>query len=257
MKVVILAGGLGTRISEESQFIPKPMIQIGGMPIIWHIMKHYSYYGFNDFVICAGYKQNVIKEWFSNYFIYKNDVTFHFHGEQKVTIHKKSIEPWNVTIADTGLNTLTGGRMKAVEEYIGGETFMMTYGDGVSDTNLSELLKFHRENGKLATLTATQSGSRFGVITLQGNLVDSFHEKSMEDSDWVNTGYMVLEPQVLDYITEDFMFETVPLENIVKDRQLTCFQHSGFWQCMDTMRDKEKLELLWKNGEAAWKLWED
>lgn len=257
MKTVILAGGMGTRISEESQFVPKPMIQIGGMPVIWHIMKHYSYYGFHEFIICAGYKQEVIKEWFSDYYIHRNDVTFDFREHNKMTVHKKNAEPWTVTVADTGLKTLTGGRLAAVREYIGNETFMMTYGDGVSDVNLKELLKFHRREGRLATLSATQPGSRFGVLQLKGNQVVSFQEKNMMDSDWINMGFMVLEPVVLDYITTDTMFETKPLEDIVKDGELACYRHDGFWQCMDTMRDREKLETMWEEGCARWKLWDD
>lgn len=257
MKVVILAGGLGTRISEESQFIPKPMIQIGGMPIIWHIMKHYSYYGFNDFIVCAGYKQEVIKEWFSDYYVHRNDVTFNFRDNGKITVHKKNIEPWTVTIADTGRKTLTGGRMVAVRDYIDGETFMMTYGDGVSDVNLKELVEFHRKEGKLVTLTAAQPGSRFGVLQLKENQVLSFQEKNMVDSDWINTGYMVLEPEALGYISDDYMFETKPLEDIVSDGELACYRHSGFWQCMDTMRDKEQLEKMWSSGDAPWRIWKD
>lgn len=257
MKVVILAGGFGTRISEESRLVPKPMIKIGEMPILWHIMKHYSYYGFHDFIICAGYKQEVIKEWFSNYFIYRNDVTFDFRENSETTIHRKNMDPWRVTIADTGLKTLTGGRMKAVREYIGEETFMLTYGDGVSDVNLKELLEFHKRNGKKATLTATQPGSRFGVLKLKGNQVLSFQEKRMEDSDWVNIGYMVLDPSVLDYITEDSMFENEPMERIVRDGELASYRHDGFWQCMDTMRDKEQLEKLWAAKKAPWRVWED
>lgn len=256
MKTVILAGGFGTRISEESQFIPKPMIQIGGMPVIWHIMKHYSYYGFHDFIICAGYKQEVIKKWFSEYYMCRNDVTFDFKKDGRMTVHQKSIEPWTVTIADTGLHTLTGGRMAAVKDYIGKETFLMTYGDGVSNVNLEELLDFHKKEGKLVTLTAVQPGSRFGVLKLNEKQVLSFQEKKMEDSDWVNTGYMVLEPDVFDYIVTDCMFEQKPLEDIVKDGELVCYRHHGFWQCMDTMRDKEHLEKLWTGGDVPWKLWE-
>ena len=256
MKVVILAGGLGTRISEESQFMPKPMIRIGGMPIIWHIMKHYSHYGFNEFIICAGYRQEMVKEWFSDYYIHRNDVTFDFTDKGKTIIHKKGLEPWKVTVADTGLKTLTGGRLKAVKEYIGDETFMMTYGDGVSDVNLRDLLEFHRENGKLVTLTATQPGSRFGVLRLDENRVQSFQEKNMKDSDWINMGFMVLEPEALDYITGDYMFEAEPMETLVADGELACYRHKGFWQCMDTMRDKELLEKLWDKGDAPWKLWE-
>lgn len=257
MKVVILAGGFGTRISEESQFIPKPMVRIGGMPILWHIMKSYLHYGFNEFVICAGYKQQVIKEWFSNYFIYTSDVTFDFSAADSVTIHKNKSEQWKVTVIDTGLNTLTGGRIKAVAPYLGDETFLMTYGDGVADIDIRKLVEFHKSVGKLATLTAVQPGSRFGVLNLENNLVTSFREKNDRDSDWINAGFMVLEPQILDYIKGDYMFESKPLEDLVRDRQLACFKHNGFWQCMDTMRDKEKLESLWNSGKAPWKVWND
>lgn len=257
MKVVILAGGFGTRISEESQFIPKPMVRIGGMPILWHIMKSYLHYGFNEFVICAGYKQQVIKEWFSNYFIYTSDVTFDFSSADSVTIHKNKSEQWKVTVIDTGLNTLTGGRIKAVAPYLGDETFLMTYGDGVADVDIRKLVEFHKSVGKLATLTAVQPGSRFGVLNLENNLVTSFREKNDRDSDWINAGFMVLEPKILDYITGDYMFEGKPLEDLVRDRQLACFKHNGFWQCMDTMRDKEKLESLWNAGKAPWKVWND
>lgn len=256
MKVVILAGGFGTRISEESQNMPKPMITIGGMPIIWHIMKHYSNYGYTEFVICAGYKQQIIKEWFADYYIYTSDVTFDFEKENKVVVHKKGTEPWKVTVVDTGLNTLTAGRIKRIQEYVGDETFMLTYGDGVSDVDISKLVKFHRENNRLATLCATQPGSRFGIISMEDNVVTSFREKSKDDSDWVNIGYMVLEPQIFDYIHEDCMFEKQPLENIVADRQLVCYRHEGFWQCMDTMRDRESLERLWAEGNAPWKIWD-
>ncbi len=257
MKVVILAGGFGTRISEESQFMPKPMIRLGGMPILWHIMKHYSTYGFNDFIICAGYKQQVIKEWFANYLIYTSDVTFDFTTGGNVTIHKKSAEPWKVTIVDTGLKTLTGGRLKSVAPYLNNEPFLMTYGDGVSNVNIEDLIKFHKKCGRLATLTATQPGSRFGVLNIENDMVTAFREKNFMDSNWINAGFMVLEPKVLDYITEDTMFESKPLENIVKDGQLSCYKHYGFWQCMDTMRDKEQLEKLWANDEAPWKTWKD
>lgn len=256
MKVVILAGGYGTRISEESQFVPKPMIKIGEMPIIWHIMKHYSCYGFHDFIICAGYKQEVIKEWFSNYFIHRNDVTFDFRENGETTIHHKNLEPWTVTVADTGLKTLTGGRIRAIREYLEDETFMLTYGDGVSDVNLNSLLAFHRKNGKLITLTAIQPGSRFGVLKFQEDRILSFQEKKMKDSDWVNIGYMVLEPETLDYIQGDYMLENEPMTELVKDEELVGYRHDGFWQCMDTLRDKLYLEKLWEEGNAPWKLWD-
>lgn len=254
MKVVILAGGYGTRISEESQFKPKPMIEIGGMPILWHIMNEYSYYGFNEFIICAGYKQHVIKEWFSNYFIYTSDITFDFKNGNDIMVHKNNSEPWKVTIIDTGLDTLTGGRIKRVKEYIGNETFLMTYGDGVSDVNIKDTVRWHREHGKLATLTAVLPEGRFGVLDIKDDFVNSFREKSREDMGWINGGYMVLEPEVLDYITgDDVMFEREPLEQLANKKELTCYKHYGFWQCMDTMRDKEKLEKLWTSGKAPWK----
>lgn len=256
MKVVILAGGYGSRIAEESHLKPKPMIEIGGKPILWHIMKGYSHYGYYDFIICAGYKQHVIKEWFSNYFLHNSDVTFDFSGGQDdVIIHALRMEPWKVTVVDTGLDTMTGGRIKRIQKYVGDETFMLTYGDGVSDVDLKALVEFHKREGKLATLTATQPGSRFGVLRLEENQVISFQEKNILDSDWINSGFMVWEPKVFEYITEDCMFETKPMENLVKDGELACYRHHGFWQCMDTMRDKERLEKLWESGKAPWVKW--
>ena len=257
MKVVLLAGGFGTRISEESQFKPKPMIEIGGMPILWHILKTYSHYGFNEFVICAGYKQEIIKEWFANYFMNTCDITFDFTLGNKVTVHSKYAEPWKVTVVDTGLNTMTGGRIKRVKEHIGGKTFLMTYGDGLSDVDIPASLAFHRRHGKLATMTAIQPDSRYGVIDFQGDQVLAFREKSQADASWINAGFMVLEPEVLDYIEDDMMmFERRPMEQIARDGQLMCYKHDGFWQCMDTMRDREKLEKLWAQGDAPWKLWD-
>ncbi len=256
MKAVILAGGFGTRISEESQFKPKPMIEIGGMPILWHILKHYSFYGFHEFIICAGYKQQVIKEWFANYFLHTCDVTFDLTHDNQMIIHNRRSEPWKVTVVDTGLQTMTGGRIKRVKEHLGNEPFFMTYGDGVSDVNLVSLLKFHRAHGKLATMTAIPPVSRFGVIDLKGDQVISFREKNSADASWINGGYMVLEPGTLDYIDGDaIMFERQPMERIAEDGELMCFRHTGFWQCMDTLRDKEKLEKLWADGDAPWKLW--
>lgn len=253
MKVVILAGGFGTRISEESQFKPKPMIEIGGMPILWHIMKQYSYFGFNEFIICGGYKQHVIKEWFANYFLHTSDITFDFTQENKMIIHNQHTENWKVTIVDTGLYTMTGGRLKRVKDYIGNDTFFMTYGDGVSDVDISETLKYHKRHGKLATITAIQPEGRFGYIDILGDKVLSFREKSEHDMGWINAGFMVLEPQVLDYIKDDtIMFEKQPMERIAADGQMMCFRHTGFWQCMDTLRDKEKLEQLWATGKAPW-----
>lgn len=254
MKVVILAGGFGTRIAEESHLKPKPMIEIGEMPILWHIMKQYSHFGYADFIICAGYKQSVIKEWFANYFIHTSDITFDFGNGGAIEVHNKHSEPWKVTIVDTGLNTMTGGRLKRVAEFIGDETFLMTYGDGVSNVNIGDLIKFHKANKKLATITAIQPEGRFGYIDLDGNQVLSFREKSEHDTGWINAGFMVLEPKVLDYIDGDsIMFERQPMEQIASEGQMVCFKHTGFWQCMDTLRDKEKLEKLWNSGNAPWK----
>ena len=255
MKVVILAGGLGTRISEESHLRPKPMIEIGDKPILWHIMKLYSYYGFNEFIICAGYKQEVIKEWFANYFLHNSDVTFDFTRDDKVTVHNNDSEPWKVTVVDTGLYTATGLRIKKIASYIGDEPFFMTYGDGVADINIKELLDFHRNHGSLATLTAILPESRFGVLDIQGNQIKAFREKNQSDTGWINGGFMVLEPKVLDYIDGDVMFEREPLESIAADGQLMAYKHRGFWQCMDTLRDKERLEDMLGRNEAPWQVW--
>ena len=258
MKVVLLAGGFGTRISEESHLKPKPMIEIGDMPILWHIMKHYSYYGYNEFIICAGYKQTVIKEWFADYFIHTSDITFDFTKENKVVVHNKHSEPWKVTVVDTGLHTMTGGRLKRVRNFIGDEAFFMTYGDGVSDVDISATLEFHRKYGKLATITAIQPEGRFGYVNLDKEIVGSFREKSERDIGWINAGFMVLEPEVLDYVRDDtIMFEREPMEKIAAEGQMVCYKHTGFWQCMDTLRDKEKLEKLWDSGKAPWKLWKE
>ena len=257
MKAVILAGGLGTRISEESHLRPKPMVEIGGYPILWHIMKMYSYHGVNDFIICAGYKQHMVKEYFADYFLHCSDVTFDFSQGNKMNIHCNVTEPWKVTVIDTGLETMTGGRIRRIKKYVDGEAFMLTYGDGVTDLNMKELQKFHKKCGKTATLTAVRPDGRFGILDLNGNTVASFREKAAEDSGWVNGGFMVLEPEVFDYIEDGdgTVFEKGPLEKLSADGQLTAFRHHGFWYCMDTMRDKEKLEDLWKNGKAPWKLW--
>lgn len=260
MKVVILAGGFGTRISEESHLKPKPMIEIGGMPIIWHIMKHYSYYGFNDFVICAGYKQYVIKEYFANYFLHKSDITYDFTtGNHDIIIHNNMAEPWKVTVVDTGLETMTGGRVKRVKEYLGNEPFMVTYGDGVADVDIKKLVAFHQNHGKAMTLTGVQPEGRFGVIDFgSDNEVLSFREKSKEDSGWINGGFLVCNPEVLDYIKDDtIMLEREPMEQLARERQLMCYKHDGFWQCMDTLRDKEKLERLWAANQAPWKVWQN
>ena len=258
MKVVILAGGFGTRISEESHLRPKPMIDIGGMPILWHIMKGYSHYNFNEFIICAGYKQEVIKEWFANYFLHTSDITFDFTQGNKIITHHQHSEPWKVTIVDTGLNTQTGGRLKKIKNYIDNQTFLMTYGDGVCDVDILRLVEHHKKHGKLATLTAVQPEGRFGVMDMTGDNVCSFREKSKNDSGWINGGFMVLEPKVLDYIEDDAtMFEREPLEKLANEGELINYKHYGFWQCMDTQRDLGRLEQLWANGEAPWKTWEE
>lgn len=259
MKTVILAGGLGTRISEESHLRPKPMIEIGEQPILWHIMKTYSYYGFRDFIICAGYKQHMIKEYFADYYLHRSDITFDFSNEGNITVHNNISEPWRVTIVDTGLNTMTGGRIRRVRDYIGKETFMLTYGDGVSNINIPKLLEYHRAYGRAATLTAVQPGGRFGVLDIGRNGdITTFAEKSKEDGGWVNGGYMVLEPQIFDLIEgDDTIFERAPLERLAGQGQLKAYQHHGFWQCMDTLRDKELLERLWESGQASWKVWGD
>lgn len=257
MKVVLLAGGFGTRISEESHLKPKPMIEIDGQPILWHIMKSYSHYGFNEFIICAGYKQHHIKEYFADYYLHRSDMTFDFSKNNSITIHNNIAEPWKVTVVDTGINTLTGGRIKKVADYIGNEPFMMTYGDGVCDINLKELLEFHKNHGKLATMTAIQPGGRFGTLEIENDgAISRFAEKHKDDGGWINAGFMVLEPEVLEYIDGDSTtFEKEPLENLSKEGQLVAYQHEGFWQCMDTLRDKLLLEDLLQSNKAPWKVW--
>lgn len=256
MKVVILAGGFGTRISEESQFKPKPMIEIGETPILWHIMKTYSYYGFNEFVICLGYKAYLIKEYFADYFLHTSDVTFNL-AENKMTVHNNFAEPWTVTLIDTGLNTMTGGRVKRVKEYLDDEPFFLTYGDGVSDVNISKLLEFHNQTGKIATMTAIKPEGRFGVLDIEDNCIHAFREKSKNDSGWINGGFMVLQPEIFDYIKggDETVFEREPLETVAGMGQLAAYKHDGFWQCMDTQRDKQYLEKLWADGTAPWKVW--
>lgn len=258
MKVVILAGGLGTRISEESHLKPKPMIEVGDAPILWHIMKYYSSYGFNEFIICCGYKGYVIKEYFADYYLHRSDITFDFSDNNKMIVHNNVAEPWKVTVIDTGLNTMTGGRLKRIQKYVGNETCMMTYGDGVSDVNLDALLKFHREHGKAATLTAIQPGGRFGVLDIDDSQnVRQFSEKAKEDGGWINAGFMVLEPEAFSYIEGDqIYFEKEPLENMALDGKLAAYRHEGFWKCMDTLRDKEMLDQMWNSGDAPWKRWE-
>ncbi len=257
MKVVVLAGGFGTRISEESSKKPKPMIEIGGMPILWHIMKEYSVYGFNDFVICCGYKQHMIKDFFANYYLHNSDVTFDFTNQNYMRVHSNSSEPWRVTVVDTGLNTMTGGRVKRIQPYVGDETFMLTYGDGVCDIDMNGLLEYHESHGKLATLTAINVAQRFGVLGLgDGDLVTDFREKSVSDENVINGGYMVLEPEVFDYIDGDStVLEKEPLERLAAEGQLKAYKHRGFWKCMDTQRDLTELEKLWESGKAPWKKW--
>lgn len=258
MKVVILAGGFGTRISEESHLKPKPMIEIGGQPILWHVMKSYSAQGHNEFIICCGYKAHYIKEYFANYFLHRSDMTFDFSNGNEITIHNNVAEPWKVTVVDTGLNTMTGGRIKRVAEHIGDEPFMLTYGDGVSDVDVNELIKFHNEKGNLATLTAIKPQGRFGVIEInKDHGIDRFAEKSSSDVGWINGGFMVCEPKVLDYIEGDAtVFEKGPLESLSTEGELNAYLHKGFWQCMDTLRDKNYLEELIESGEAPWISWE-
>ena len=257
MKVVILAGGLGTRLSEETDLKPKPMVEIGGRPILWHIMKIYSHYGFNDFIICAGYRQEVIKKYFADYYLFNSDVTFDFSNGNKTVIHKDSAEPWKVTVVDTGMNTMTGGRIKRIQKYIGDEPFMLTYGDGVCDVDIIKLLEFHKKQHKLATLTSVQPGGRFGMLAIdEGKMIRKFAEKKKEDGGWINGGFMVLEPKVFDYIDGDSTtFEREPLEKLSEEGQLTAYQHYGFWQCMDTLKDKQILEELIQNGTAPWIKW--
>lgn len=260
MKVVILAGGFGTRISEESQFKPKPMVEIGGKPILWHIMKEYSYYGFNEFIICAGYKQHVIKEWFADYFLHNSDITFDFtNGQNDMIIHNQHCEPWKVTVVDTGLNTMTGGRIKRVQPYVGNETFMMTYGDAVCDVDIKKLVEFHQNHGKTATLTAVTLQQEKGVLDIREDYsVRSFREKKKNDGATINAGYMVLEPTIFDYIRgDDSVFERSPMINLTKEGQLMSYVHKGYWQCMDTKREKDMLDKLLAENKAPWKKWED
>lgn len=255
MKVVILAGGFGTRISEESHSKPKPMIEIGGKPILWHIMKIYSYYGFNDFIVCLGYKKEVVIEYFSHYFLNQSHVTFDFRGGNEAIIHRCAAEPWKVTLVDTGLDTLTGGRVKRVADYIGNETFMLTYGDGLASIDINKLVEFHRSHGKLATVTATQPSGRFGLLQINDrSVVEGFQEKPKGDNSWINGGYFVMEPGVLEYIEGDHtVLEKEPLEGLAKDRELVAYKFDGFWHPMDMLRDKNYLEQLWKTGNVPWR----
>ncbi len=256
MKVVILAGGFGTRISEESHLKPKPMIEIGEQPILWHIMKYYSQFGFHEFVICLGYKQYVVKEYFADYFLHTSDVTFDL-AKNRMEVHNNYSEPWRVTLVDTGLHTMTGGRIKRIRDYIGDEPFLLTYGDGVSNVDLAALVDFHKNHGKIATITGVNVGQRFGVLEVDANgAIREFREKSDDDGKIINGGFMVMNPEVFDYIQGDStVFEKAPLENLAKDGQLMVFRHDGFWKCMDTQRDKQQLEKMWLDNEAPWKIW--
>jgi len=257
MKVVILAGGYGTRISEESHLKPKPMIEIGDKPILWHIMKYYSSYGFNEFVLCLGYKGYVIKEYFANYYLHQSDITYDFSTGNQITHHYNNAEPWKVTLVDTGLTTMTGGRLKRVQKYLGNEPFMLTYGDGVSNINLNELLKFHQTSKGLATMSIIQPAGRFGVVELGDHQeVLGFREKSQEDSGWINGGFMVMEPSFIDLIDGDStVLERYPLEEAARLGKLNAYRHHEFWQCMDTLRDKNTLDELWISQKAPWKVW--
>lgn len=257
MKAVILAGGLGTRISEETHLKPKPMIEIGGMPILWHIMKSYSAHGINDFVVCCGYKGYLIKEYFANYFLHMSDVTFDMANNQ-MQVHQHKAEPWRVTLVDTGDDTLTGGRLKRVANYVlDEEAFCFTYGDGVSDVDITAQLAFHKQHGKLATVTAVQPPGRYGALNMDGATVRGFVEKPKGDGGWINGGFFMLSPKCLDYIEGDMSsWEGEPLARIAEDGQLMAFEHRGFWQPMDTLRDKNQLEELWQTGKALWKCWE-
>ena len=255
MKAVILAGGFGTRISEETQLKPKPLIEIGGMPLLWHIMKTYSHYGINDFIICCGYKGYMIKEYFANYSLHKSNITFDLN-KNKIEIHSTEVEPWRITLVDTGSDTMTGGRLKRVKEFLDNESFCFTYGDGLSDINLKELIDFHKKQKTLATVTGVRPPARFGAMSIIKNKVTKFQEKPEGDGDWINGGFFVLEPKVLDYINEDkTIWEREPLEKLSSDNQLSAYLHSGFWQPVDTIRDKNSLEELWKLNKAPWKKW--
>lgn len=257
MKAVILAGGFGTRISEESHLKPKPMIEIGEKPILWHIMKELSCYGIKEFIICAGYKQHIIKEWFANYFLHTSDVTFDLTNDNNMIVHNKHAEAWKVTIVDTGLNTQTGGRIKRVRDYVGNETFMVTYGDAVGDIDVDKLVSYHRQQGKIGTMSLYNFGQSKGVVEIEkSGSVQAFREKSDLDGDLINIGYMIFEPALFDYIAGDMMpLEGDPLHDLVEQNQLAGYIHHGFWQCMDTLREKERLESCWNSGNAPWKKW--
>jgi glucose-1-phosphate cytidylyltransferase len=259
MKVVILAGGFGTRISEESHLKPKPMIEIGNMPILWHIMKTYSQYGYNEFIICAGYKQEYIKKWFNDYFLHTSDITFDLTNDNDVIIHNKHAEPWKVTVVDTGLNTMTGGRIKRINDFIGNETFMLTYGDAVGDINIDDLVNYHKSHGKIGTISVYNFGQNKGVLDInEDGSVGAFREKSDLDGDLINIGFMVMNPEIFDYIKDDTtVFEQEPMKRLVGEGQLMSHLHKGYWQCMDTLREKQQIEKLWDSGSAPWKVWKD
>lgn len=259
MKAVILAGGYGTRISEESQFKPKPMIEIGGQPILWHIMKEYSVYGISEFIICAGYKQHVIKEWFADYFLHTSDITFDFEHDNQIIVHDKHTEKWKVTVVDTGLNTMTGGRVRRIQKYVGEEPFYLTYGDAVADINIDRLTEFHRNHGKCVTITAVSLAQQKGVLDVdQNNHVLAFREKDDLDGSLVNGGFMVCNHGIFDYLQDDTtVLEQGPMRQLAADGELMSYYHSGYWQCMDTKREKDRLEALWASGNAPWKTWED
>lgn len=259
MKVVLLAGGFGSRISEESQFKPKPMIEIGGMPILWHIMKEYAYYGHTEFIICAGYKQEYIKEWFANYFLHNSDITFDYrNGKNEMTVHQTNMDPWKVTVVDTGYNTMTGGRIKRIQKYVGNESFLMTYGDGVCDVEIDKLIEFHKSHGKLATLTAVKMAQDKGVLDIEEGAVKSFREKNAADGAPINAGYMVLEPQIFDLLEggDACVFEKTALVKLAEQGELMSYVHTGFWQCMDNIREKNILEKLLAEDKATWKRWD-
>ena len=260
MKTVILAGGFGTRISEESQFRPKPMIDIGGMPILWHIMKEYAFYGHTDFIICAGYKQQIIKQWFADYFLRMSDITFDYRdGKNELTIHESHVDPWRVTVVDTGLNTMTGGRIRRIRKYVGDNPFLMTYGDGVCDVEINKLIEFHQSHGRIATLTAVVEDQTKGVLNIGGNnAVKSFREKGKRDGATINAGYMVFQPEIFDYLKDDeTVLEREPMERLAEEGQLMSYRHYGFWQCLDNLREKEMLEELLNKDLAPWKKWKE
>ena len=258
MKVVLLAGGFGTRISEESHLKPKPMIEIGGRPILWHIMKIYSSFGFNEFVICCGYRAYSIKEYFADYYLHNSDITFDFSNGNTMQVHSNTAEPWKVTLIDTGLHTMTGGRVKRIAPYVNGETFFLSYGDGVADIDIASELSFHRKHGKIVTMTTVSVGQRFGVMNIEDDdSISAFREKSDSDGNMINGGFMICEPGIMNYLENDqTVLERAPFEQLACEGQLMAYRHNGFWQCMDTQRDKQKLEELWENNAAPWRIWE-